>query len=164
MKDIVFVYQRDAKPVNAVLRTDLLSGNNFTIMQIFKPANVSIEIFPFSLGQVVSLDEIKKFVAIKTIEGVSADIPSSVWIQSPTENEELEVPVYKKVKVTLSNAGASLKINDALLKGLTWEDYVEKGQSVTYEAYLTGFETQKGTLVVADVNITKDITLVATGG
>lgn len=164
MKDFVFVYTRDSKPVNAVLRTDLDHGDMFTVMQVMRPESVSVNVFPFRNGDVFNVGDIQKFVAMQNM-GTDPDAkPTAVYVQNPPESEQLEIPEYHKVTITVTNEGATLKINGAVVPGLTWSDYIEKGHSVAWEASLTGFTTQTGKETVESDNITKSITLVATGG
>ena len=69
------------------------------------------------------------------------------------------LPVVKKVTITVTNAGATLTIDGEVQKGLSWVGVRYKGQSVTYKAELDGYTTQESSVTVNSSDITESITL-----
>ena len=158
MQSFVFGITVDGNSVTAVIRTDLNKGENFTVMYVVKPAEISDDKFPFKKGDVMTVSDVVKFAAVSKQNG-DLDI-SVVALEEGDSKVNLEIPEFKQVTISVTNEGATLTINGEVVEGQEWSDQVEKGKSVSYKAGLEGYTTQEDTLTVGDEDITEEITLV----
>lgn len=158
MKSFVFAVTIDEVIVNAILRTDLNNGENFTVMDVVRPAEISEDKFPFHKGDVMTISDVVKFASVSKQNG-DLDI-TTLSMEEPTAKKIIDLPEFKQVTISVTNEGATLTINGEVVPGLEWTDHVEKGKSVSYKAELEGYTTQEDTLTVGDEDITEEITLV----
>lgn len=160
MKSIIIALTVGGNSVNAVLKTnaDNAKVNNVTIMQVERPAGVSVTAFPFRAGTQWNIADILELLALKGAQGQLTI--TSVKFEDMGSSVSMTLPVIKKVAVSVTNDGATLKIDGVTQPGLSWVGYLHKGESVTYSAELEGYTTQTDTLTVNNSDITEEITLV----
>lgn len=160
MKSIILVLTVGGVSQNAILKTnDDGSHQRFTIMQVQKPAGLSSDAFPFRYGDVYNIQDLLEQIAMLGAQGHLTI--TGIYKEDATGKTDLStiMPVIKKVQITVTNAGATLKIDGVTQPGLSWVGYLHKGESVTYSAELEGYTTDTDTLTVNTSDITKSITL-----
>lgn len=136
MKSIIFVLTVSGAAVNAILKTnDDGNAKRFTVMQVEKPENVSFDVFPFRIGDVLNIQEVLKFAAISNKKELLTI--AKLIREDAAGSEELELPEVSKVTITVPE-NAVLSINGEKQNGLSWEGYLFVGESVTYKAELAG--------------------------
>ena len=159
MKSVVVLLTVSGNNVPAIIRTnDDGECQNITIMEVDKPEGVSEHAFPFRRGTVWNYSDIYETLAMQGAKGELTIV--SVTKESADEKSSITLPVIKKVQVTVTNAGATLKIDGVVQPGLSWVGYLHKGESVTYVAEKEGYTTQTQTLTVNTSDITESVTLV----
>lgn len=161
MKSIVIVLTIGGVSKNAIIKTnDDGKSQNFTIMQVEKPAGLSAGVFPFRYGDVCNIKDVLDKLAYLKATGDLAITAIYKEDANSKVNITSSLPVIKKVTVSVTNEGATLTINGEVQKGLSWVGILAKGESVAYKAELEGYTTQEGTLTVTTSDITEEITLV----
>ena len=159
MKAIVVLLTIGGVNTPAVIRTnDDGKCQRFTIMEVDKPAGLSENDFPFKRGTVYNYSDVLEILAMLGAQGKLTIV--SVTKEDANAKASLTLPVIKKVQITVTNEGATLKIDGEVQPGLSWVGYLHKGESVTYSAELEGYNTDTDTLTVSTSDITKSITLV----
>ena len=160
MKSIIIALTVGGVTENAILKTnaDSAKTQNLTIMQVERPAGVAVTAFPFRAGTQCNISEILETLALSAAQGLLTI--TSVKFEDMGSSVSLTLPVIKKVQVSVTNEGATLKIDGVVQPGLSWVGYLHKGESVTYTAELEGYTTQTDTLTVNTSDITEEITLV----
>jgi len=83
----------------------------------------------------------------------------TLTVSSSNITESITLVELKHVSISVTNEGATLKIDNVAQSGLSWEGDVAVGDSVDYEASLEGYTTQSGTVSVTDAATVSDLTV-----
>lgn len=156
MKSIIFVLSVSGAAVNAILKTnDDGNAKRFTVMQVEKPEDISSDVFPFRIGDVLNIQEVLKFAAISNKKEL-LNITKLVR-EDAVSSEELELPGISKVTIAVPE-NAVLSINGEKQNGLSWEGYLFAGESVTYKAELAGEDPVEEKITATGEDIEKEVT------
>ena len=144
MKSFVFAIKAGEAIVNAVLRTNLNDGKNFTVMDVIKPAAVSDDLFPFHKGDVLTVSDVIGFANEMQISG-KLNI-QTLSVEEPDNKVIIDIPKAYEAVSNVSELPSGAEAREAS---------ISIGEVINDFASNDYFEN----ILVSDAQVEKTVTL-----